>query len=803
MKYVKNMMLLPAKMLLACFFLFYLDSPLFAGEKKDTAYTADPVKTGDSAVISLVKKTEQVSHILNNARSILNKGFDTSDISADLPEIENRLENINEIYQNNLRVLSFRNLSLIKNILNNYKSTLNRWQELLFKYSSSMNEINQELVQINQDSGTFFSNEDTVLKKNYLKKIQAFTVRWQKADSVNKINLEKINELENRVGNASILNSELSDETNYKLTNFRKVFWKAEEKPIWNTSAADYQTGFFTVLKRSWLIGSQITDYYAANNRSPLIYTFLFAVALGIFFLNIKKKLLKKKSNPELLLTNASHIIRHPLASAALIITIFFPFFFEDIPGSYTIFLWSAIACLYLYIFLKKTPVKQRFNLFAILFFFFLFGILNFLIRSTLFERWLHIVLVISSIYFGYTIYTFTRSAQNYFPKNSIYIAVFFIVAMVVSLILNITGLFVVAKFLSGGAITGLWSALILYSAIDIIIEAIYITNEAYKEESKLVSYFDFFVIKRRVQRILNGIAVFVWCIILTRNINVYDYIYDGVKGFLVEEFTIGNFSFSLSSLLTFLIIIWVSTLISKLLLILFGSSSTAGTTRKNKWGSTVLLLRLGILITGILVGFAASGIPLDKFTIIVGALGVGIGFGLQNIVNNLVSGIILAFEKPIEVGDTIEINKHYGTVKEIGIRSSKLTTVEGSEVIVPNGDLLSQHIINWTLSNHFRRIEIIINVDYKSDLRMVEKILKDILAKQDIIEKTPEPMVLIHSFSESSVDFRLLFWCDIGLWISVKSELLMKIFDAFRENKISIPFPQRDIHIIQEGQQA
>ena len=186
-------------------------------------------------------------------------------------------------------------------------------------------------------------------------------------------------------------------------------------------------------------------------------------------------------------------------------------------------------------------------------------------------------------------------------------------------------------------------------------------------------------------------------------------------------------------------------------------------------------MIRLGILSAGILIAFAASGIPIDKLTIIIGALGVGIGFGLQNIVNNLVSGVILAFERPVQIGDAIEVGNRYGVIKEIGIRSSKIVTVEGSEVIVPNGDMLSQHIVNWTLSSHYRRVELIVGVAYQTDLRKAESILQQIINKEKGIQQSPAPAVLAHQFGDSSIDFRLLFWCDIDAWVAVKSEVLIK----------------------------
>jgi small-conductance mechanosensitive channel len=175
----------------------------------------------------------------------------------------------------------------------------------------------------------------------------------------------------------------------------------------------------------------------------------------------------------------------------------------------------------------------------------------------------------------------------------------------------------------------------------------------------------------------------------------------------------------------------------------------------------------------------------------------VGIGFGLQNIINNLVSGIVLAFEKPMQIGDVIEIESHIGTVKEIGIRSSKITTYDGADLVVPNGEFISKQITNWTLTNTYRRIELIIGVAYASDLTKVKELLDHLIETHEGIIKFPKAVVLLHEFSESSVNFRLLFWtADFDSWTLLKSSVLLDIFEVFKKNNITIPFPQRDIHV-------
>lgn len=228
-----------------------------------------------------------------------------------------------------------------------------------------------------------------------------------------------------------------------------------------------------------------------------------------------------------------------------------------------------------------------------------------------------------------------------------------------------------------------------------------------------------------------------------------------------------------------------------------FGNhSDNQQTTGKSKFGSWILIIRLAVITIGFLMAMGAAGIPLDKLTIVIGALGVGIGLGLQNIVNNLVSGIILAFEKPMDVGDVIEVGTRIGTVKEIGIRSSKISTYDGSDIIIPNGDFISKEVINWTHSNPNRRVELLIGVAYGSDIEKATQVINELLKQEKDVLNHPAPMVLVQEFANSSVTLRALFWCNFDQWTIIKSNLLEKIHQRFNEEKINIPFPQTDLHV-------
>jgi small-conductance mechanosensitive channel len=203
------------------------------------------------------------------------------------------------------------------------------------------------------------------------------------------------------------------------------------------------------------------------------------------------------------------------------------------------------------------------------------------------------------------------------------------------------------------------------------------------------------------------------------------------------------------------------------------------------------------VAVIGFVLALAALGVDLTKVTLLAGALGIGIGFGLQNIVNNFVSGLILVLERPVKVGDQVAIGDLLGDVRRIGIRSSTVRTVQGAEVIVPNSDLVSKQVVNWTLSDRSRRYEIDVGVAYGTDVDRVMKLLEDAAAKVPEVKKIPAPRVLFAGFGDSSLDFRVLAWAEsVDVGLQAQNNLRRAILAALNAAGIEIPYPQRDVHV-------
>jgi len=203
------------------------------------------------------------------------------------------------------------------------------------------------------------------------------------------------------------------------------------------------------------------------------------------------------------------------------------------------------------------------------------------------------------------------------------------------------------------------------------------------------------------------------------------------------------------------------------------------------------------LVVTGFVLALAALGIDLTKVTLLAGALGIGVGLGLQNVVNNFASGLILMLERPINVGDQIDLGGVVGEVRRIGVRSSTIRTFQGAEVIVPNADLASKQVTNWTLSDRARRYEIDVSVAYGSDPQRVLRLLEKAAGEVPEVQQQPPPRALFTGFGDSSLDFRLFAWVEsVDIGMQAQNGLRMAVLRALGDAGIAIPFPQRDLHI-------
>jgi len=205
------------------------------------------------------------------------------------------------------------------------------------------------------------------------------------------------------------------------------------------------------------------------------------------------------------------------------------------------------------------------------------------------------------------------------------------------------------------------------------------------------------------------------------------------------------------------------------------------------------------ILILVFITALSLLGIPLTAFAFATGALAIGIGFGAQNIINNFISGWILMAERPIRIGDFIEIDSSHGVVENIGTRSTRIRRTDGVHMLVPNSALLERTVVNWTLVDQQVRTTVRVGVEYGSPVKKVAELIRQAVTEQAEVKSEPSPSVIFEDFGDNSLIFDTFFWCDVGgekILREIRSAIRFRIAELFETNGIIIAFPQRDVHL-------
>ncbi|TNF79233.1 MAG: mechanosensitive ion channel [Gammaproteobacteria bacterium] len=371
--------------------------------------------------------------------------------------------------------------------------------------------------------------------------------------------------------------------------------------------------------------------------------------------------------------------------------------------------------------------------------------------------------------------------------------------ALAVALIANAMGYVVLGKHLTTGVIDSVAVFLILFAGFSSISEIIQIVLGL----PALDNFRSIAANRYRLQRVLRKPLVWLslilwgWATLIAFGID--GWVIGSVQSVFRAEMTIGEVTLSLRGILVFVFAIWLAVWTSRLVRAVLDQDVLPRMDLPRGVPNTIsMTAHYSIIMIGLLLGVGFMGLDLSNLAFIVGALGVGIGFGMQNVVNNFVSGLILIFEAPIQVGDTVEVGTLMGRVTQIGIRTSRVRTYSGSEVIVPNGDLVSNQVINWTLSDRRRRLQLAVGVAYGTDPTLVTEVLRGVLDADEEVLDDPEPLIVFNTFGDSSLNFNIYAWIsDFDIGMSTTHRLNTSINAALADAGITIPFPQRDVHLI------
>lgn len=367
-----------------------------------------------------------------------------------------------------------------------------------------------------------------------------------------------------------------------------------------------------------------------------------------------------------------------------------------------------------------------------------------------------------------------------------------------VSLVANLFGNVSLAEMLTSAVIGCGYFGLVLYAGVTVIITLVQVLLARQGISRFRLAREHAPPLVQLLIRLLTFAAVVGWAVYAMDRFRILRATYAFATQVLSYTLTLGEVSISLGNVLLFLISVVIAFWAARTIrLILRDEVLTRMALPRGVGNSIASLSYYLVLLLGLGIALSAAGFQTSQLTIVFGALGVGIGFGLQGVVNNFVSGLILMFERPIQPGDVVEISGTSGQVRDIGMRATRIKTFEGADVIVPNGTLLSEKLTNWTLLDRSRRIEVSIGLAYGTEPSRAIDVLDAVARETAGVVTEPAPTVLFMGFGASTLDFSIRAWThDFDHWINIRSDLMARMYDALRQAGIEIAFPQRDLHL-------
>src|SRR5450432_250078 len=737
----------------------------------------------DTTVPYMVNKIETYSFSLNRAENFFDRRLDTAGILKTLSGLERGLNYFHKRLDQTENPMNLRNLNTASVLLNESHETLEGWEKTLQEYTDQLNIIHQKIRLVKHDSSLLNDSLNTLLRGQ----MRAVYNRSLALDSVLHNSTIKINTLRNRVSINFLLVKDLQIELSDHRQAMSQLIWKQEEAPFFELCATDYDATLPEILQDGLTRSVRIIKFFMKTTWDTRSVNLGIWVFLLIWFLIIMR-VLKRRPEPQPIIQNLTFLKKSAIICSLLLLFTYGPFLYGSVPAVY-VHLNELFRLLFLSVLLLPY-LKNAGKIIWLLIFciWILFAIDDLLLDSAYGERWALmtggiLLLLVCAALLRRKIIIFKYLEESK-ARNGVVLLT--LSQIIISIACNLTGRLTLCKLFAFSAVDSLVLAVTLKVCCTILVDAVYTQSEVF--HNRFFAFLNFVDLKNKLRSVLWVAAVLVWILSITRNLMLYDRVSTMVFYFINRPRTIGSFTFSLASGILFILIIWISSVLSQFVNYFFDERQNPGPQKKTKLGSVALIVRIGIWTAGFLIAVAAAGIPINKISILIGSLGVGIGFGLQNLVNNLVSGIIIAFERPIEIGDTIEVGGKTGIVQEIGVRSSQISNGEGANIIVPNGDLLSQQLINWTLHNRNKRIKILISVPYKSDFRKARDLMLAEVMKNDKIMRDPKPAVTVETFANELVNYEIKFWVpdmsDVG---TIRNDLMLNIIDSFRQNNILI----------------
>jgi potassium efflux system protein len=704
-------------------------------------------------------------------------------------EITNTNNTINLITENvrDASNTNVRNQRMYQRVLTRLDTNLEKYQSVLDGETKKIVELKKKLRTVMRDSVFRKMVRDSILRKQFQSQLQPLRAKFFETDSVLKSNLRILNVHKNENTRKQIVIAEALVTVGDRLDKLGITMFRAERPNLWDTRIKIANQSVSSFIAQKFGVEEKAFSYYFSYSLGWMMLIVLLTALLFWWIRGNIRKLRKAQKLEALELFEFRALnqgILLPMLVVGLNVAVVLNLY---APALYIESLHLALLIALSVLFFKRWHPKTYTRWLLLVAAFVAFAFIDLFLKITLLQRCLFIIVNGVCIRFGLSHLRYIR--QELYVKGLFRWANYLFIAFnILAIVFNLFGRVALANTLSLTGIIALTQMIALSVMLRIILEIIILQVYVIRLKRGLTKIFDYEKLEKNAQRPFYLLIIYMWIVVIASNLNLSETLSAFFGDILGRKNSIGSFTFTLGGILLFIVIIWIAHLLQQFVAFFYGGIEEDDEEQITKrQHSKLLITRLFLLVCGYLLAIAASGMPIDKITIILGALGVGVGLGLQQIVSNFVSGVILIFERPIQIGDVIESGNQSGRVKEIGLRTTRIDTANGAEVIIPNAQILLQNIVNWTYSDNYRLVELSFTITGTiSQSDTIDTIVASLNTLSEL-DSEMEPQIFFDSLSVNKSRVKVKFWCNIYRIEQAISEARVALYESFRKRDVDM----------------
>jgi len=680
-----------------------------------------------------------------------------------------------------------RNQQMYRIVLKEIEQELDEQNTAINSRNLALEKIKGRVIDLRKDKTLMGLLKDTIKRQQFKKEFANLKERYLSTDSLMNKNQGILNTNKRLTVERKIAVSNALITVEGKLEQSGISMLRKEYPALWSISDSTSKKLVGKNIRAKIIIEENVASYYLSYKAGALIFLVLLMGLLGWYIFRNLKYLKNNGHEEHLSEFNFKYInngIIVPVAVVGLNIAVVSNLY---APAMFIELIQLGLLGLITILFKDNWSKVAMRNWLLLLVLFFVLCFLDLFIAVGFIQRCAFIIINILGVRYGF-VQIKTLKDQLYYKGFFKWATIIFIGLNVLAILNNLFGRVSLANMLSITAFISLTQIVALSVLLKIILEIILLQIYTTRVKRGIEKIFDYESLSETLKKPFIIVISYMWIVVIAANLNIWESLRTGLNSLLSHPNTIGSITFTLGNIVLFFIIIWVAHLLQNYVAYFFGEVDDENEENINKkQHSKLLITRLVVLICGYLLAVAASGMPLDKLSILLGALGVGVGLGLQSVVNNFVSGIILIFDKPIQIGDVINISSESGRVKSMGLRTTKINSANGAEIIIPNGNLLSQNITNWTYTDNFKLVEIAAEVSGDVMPEDINALILSSLESMDLVNNTKPPHIFYTAIADEKFKLQIKFWCSIYRTEETISSARQVLFSNFKAKGLTI----------------